>query len=77
MTPSSSSLGIIRVGTLIVFGAVKSTQLSAIPPVNKDLMNTTCSADMPDPIITLVVDALSPNRIAADKAKRTPSVGFL
>jgi hypothetical protein len=37
--------------------------------------NTTCSGLIPDSIITFVVDAFTPKRMAADTANRTPRVG--
>lgn len=61
----------------MVFGAVSKTQLKAMAPVNKERIKTTCSADIPEPMITLVVEAFRPNRIAADRANRTPRAGFL
>jgi hypothetical protein len=44
-------------------------------PVKRLLMNTTCSAVMPEPIITLVVEAFRPKRMAALRAKSTPRAG--
>lgn len=42
-----------------------NAQASAINPAVIDLMKTACSGVTPDWIITLVVEALRPNNIAA------------
>ena len=63
-------------GTFMLFGLVKSTQVRAMSPALSDRKNTTCSGVIPLVIMTLVVEAFMPKRIAATRAKMTPSVGF-
>ena len=55
-------------GTLIALGLVKSTQVNAIRPALSERKKTTCSGVMPLPIMTFVVEAFMPKRIAATSA---------
>jgi hypothetical protein len=66
----------MRAGTFKPPGLVANTQVIAIKPVKRERINTTCSAVMPDPMITLVVEAFRPKRMAALRANSTPNVGF-
>ena len=55
-------------GTFIAFGFVKSTHESAMSPALIDRKKTTCSGVIPLVMMTLVVEALRPKRIAAIRA---------
>ena len=67
-TPNRSSLGMSLAGTLMLFGLANSTQVRAISPALSERKKTTCSGVIPLVIMTLVVEALMPKRIAAIRA---------
>ena len=68
-------MGISFLGTLSNLGLAMSAHTSAIIPAVRERTKTTISGLMPDSIMTLVVEAFTPNKSAAAKAYKTPSVG--
>ena len=75
MTPSTKSLGNILGFTNSSLRFAIKAQLSAKTKEKSERMNTTCSALIPASMITLVVEAFSPNKMAAIRAKIAPRVG--